>query len=424
MRNALCVILFSAALLAACGGGGGGGDSGSGGGGSAVGGETLYVTLTYPNDAIALYQQVVIQPQLGGFQGRSPNCSLVNGSMPAGLQVQGNCVISGRATQAGATSVTLRVGASGAGNTIDVPVTLRVAGPDVRYPIRTFLQALQIGEAVSDDPSIVNWTAASDLSISWSYRLQGGSLPTGMTLDTSTGRISGTAQASGSFSAEIAATMNTQFGTYEATVSTYAVNVNVPFIAYSGSSSSSPATAYVSQSFSASPGPVGAFLPGSSISGVTFQTALPAGLSVDGAGVVSGVATGPLLGSTTYDFQATLTNGGVSAPTQGTLFLQVSSPVLYSYGNGQVTATNGAPFTLAPTVTQASSVPLVVGATRVYAERVSDCTLAPGLTLDPSTGVVAGTPTATGTFSCFVDISTTNNGVTWNFPVQLYMTVQ
>src|SRR5262245_13827122 len=86
-------------VLVGCGGDSRGGmsrelpDSGRGGGGGSNapvggsgGGTTLYVTLTYPNDGLSLYQQVRVQPQLGGFEGHAANCSLVVGEkLPTGL---------------------------------------------------------------------------------------------------------------------------------------------------------------------------------------------------------------------------------------------------------------------------------------------------------------------------------------------------
>jgi large repetitive protein len=75
-------------------------------------------------------------------------------------------------------------------------------------------------------------------------------------------------------------------------------------------------------------------------------------------------------------------------------------------------------------VTQLSLVPLSAGSSTTYVQRAGGCTLPPGVSLNPSTGVVSGTPTATGTFDCFVDATVTNNGISWVNPAQVYIVVQ
>lgn len=406
------VIAFLAIFLSACGGGGGGGE------------HILHVSLSYPSTGIPIFQQVSVQPQLGGFEGHAPQCTLVSGAVPPGMTVGGDCVLSGRPAQPGIFDFELQVGADGASNTIDVGASAVVTGPMVTYTSRTFAPALSVGDTVNDTPTVMNWTSSSDVNMSWRYSIVNGTLPTGLTLDPSTGRISGTAQSNGIFSADIQATLTTQFGVFQPTITTYAANVNVPYIGYG---SSDQLTVYVSQPVSLSPGAVGAYLPPTAtITNPVFQPSLPAGLSVDAAtGVISGVPTG--ITASPYNVQATLTNGGISVATQGAFSLSVSSPVNYSYGSlpfHTIYATAGSAVSLTPVVTQVSPVALSPSATATYAQRADSCSLAPGLSFNPNTGVVSGTPSAAGTFSCFIDVSVTNNAITWSAHTQLYMVVQ
>jgi len=411
------VVVSFSIILTACGGGGGSG-----------GEHILHVSLSYPSTGIPVFQQVAVQPQLGGFEGHAAQCSVISGTVPPGMTVGGDCVLSGRPAQAGSFNFELQVGADGASNTIDVGATAVVTGPMVMYTPRTFTTALNVGDTVNDTPTVMNWTSSSDVNMSWRYSVVSGTLPTGLALDPSTGRISGSAQSNGIFSASIQATLTTQFGVFQPTITTYTANVNVPYIGYG---SSDQLTVYISQPVSLSPGAVGTFLPTATITNPVFQPSLPAGLSVNATtGVISGVPTGPLTASlpaSQYNVQATLTNGGISVATQGAFSLTVSTPVDYSYGSlplQTINATVGSAVSLTPVMTQASPVALSPSATATFAQRAGSCSLAPGLSLNPSTGVVSGTPSAAGTFSCFIDVSVTNNAVTWSVPTQLYMVVQ
>lgn len=397
MRKALGVTLSVVSALTACGGGGGG-DSGEDRGG------VLYVSVLYPDEAISLYEPAAVRPQLLGFDGRTPTCSLVRGTMPAGLRLNPDCSIVGRATETAFNLITIRVSATGVSNTVDIDKLVQVNGPTAVYANRQTLLSEPLGAAVSDDPSTLYWRPGADLSMTWHYRIDSGSLPPGVVLDPVTGRMSGNLQTAGTYSALLRATLQTQFGSYETNAFRYGVNVNVAAIRYADVS------AYVSRSFTNAPTLQGTHLPDATLSDASISPALPPGLVMSSAGVISGAPTAELPSARQYLVTATLTQGGLSATTQGTFSLSVLSPVYILYPFNTVGV--GAPINLVPNVDE--RIPLSPGVSMNYARPVGrPCTLPPGVSIDGPTGVVTGASMHTGYFSCDLDVTITNNGVTW-----------
>jgi hypothetical protein len=417
--------LLGVALLAACGGGGGGGGGGNGDGG------TLHVALSWPGGDLDLFKAATVVPVFSGFEGHAPNCTLTSGRPPAGMTLQSDCTVVGRPTEAGNFfNFSVRVGASGVSNTVDSGVTLRVRAPTVTYAGHAnYLGDLGLGATVNDRPSISGWTVPADVTVAWAYTLMTGSLPPGLMLDASTGAVTGTASATGSFNATIRALLKTSYGNYE-TSSVYSANVNVPGFSYMNTggtgASASYQIAYVSQPFKLEPkldakAPSGSTLSAFSVSG----SVLPAGLTLDATtGIISGSPTTTASGHNMIVL-ATITTGIGSSPTQS-LFsgIEVRYPVSVEYPLSLSPAGSvGVPLTVNPRTVQASPLPLVAP-TFSYAGRVGQCDLPPGMTLNPTTGIASGTPTTAGSYSCIVDVTITNNGTSWASPAQIFAVIQ
>lgn len=395
--------LALAAALASCGGGGGGGD-----------GEDLYASVSYGGAALSLYGNASVRPVLAGFDGHEARCSLASGSVPPGMQLQGDCSITGRPTQAGAYSFTVTVSAQGAKGSFESGGTLTVAGPFVSYTDRGFLNTLELGATVDDPAQVLAWEAPAGETLAWSYAVTAGALPTGLALDTTTGRITGVATAAGSYDATIQATLATAYGSYRLVPSHYRASVNVPTFGYTNTggtrTSAEGHIAYVSQPFearptTAAPGTLSAF---SLANGANLYM----GLSLDAnTGVISGVLGSPFVGGAgTFDLDATFTSGAITLPVHGKFPIDMRSPVRMYYSTDEVQV--NVPLLRVYVMEQESPLPL--GPLTIGVHTMDPiCTLPPGVNFDTATGIFSGIPTATGSYVCPVYATITHNGVTW-----------
>ncbi len=207
-----------------------------------------------------------------------------------------------------------------------------------------------------------------------SYALTIGVLPTGLTLDTSTGVISGTPSSVSSDSYTITGTAFSDAGNRTYTSSfTITVLGNPPDITYPYSSR----VFVVGDNVSLTPTNIGGTATSWSIS-----PALPTGVNLNtSTGVISGI---PSAFSVSTNYIITATN----ASGNDTFVINMTFNALptVDYG-GSKSLTTGISTTITPTVT---------GSVLSYA--VSNGTLPTGLSLNTSSGVISGTPT-TGTAS-------------------------
>ncbi|WP_371108270.1 putative Ig domain-containing protein [Rhizobium sp. RCC_161_2] len=223
----------------------------------------------------------------------------------------------------------------------------------------------------------------------YSYSITAGALPAGLTLS-SAGTLSGTPTAGGAFNFTVKATDNsTGTGAPFTASKAYSLTIAAPSITISPSAlpSGSVAAAY-SQTITASGG-VGSY------SYAVTAGALPAGLTLSSAGILSGT---PTAGGT---FNVTIT---------ATDSLSFTGSQAYSVTIGAPTITI-APATLpAATVASAYSQTIAAsGGTAPYSYAISAGVLPAGLTLS-SAGTLSGTPTASGTFNFTVTATDSSTG--------------
>ncbi|WP_421405413.1 putative Ig domain-containing protein [Agrobacterium fabrum] len=247
------------------------------------------------------------------------------------------------------------------------------------------LPSAQAGAAYSQSVTASGGTA------SYAYSLTNGALPSGVTISAG-GGISGTPVEVGAFSFTITATdANGHLGT-----AAYTLNVSAPSIIVSPSTL--PAgilnNAY-SQTVVATGGTAAYTY------GVTAG-ALPSGLTLSTAGVLSGTPTA--IGSFNFTITATDSTTGGAAPYAGSQnYILTTTAMGFSFtpaAGSLPGGTKGVAYTQAITVSGGSS---------PYTYAITAGSLPPGLSLNSTTGAVEGIPTTQGSYNFTITASDLNN---------------
>lgn len=309
--------------------------------------------------------------------GTSPiTFAVTSGALPGGLTLHTNTgIIDGTAAAAGAYSFTVTAtDANGVTDAKAYTVTIAAALTITTASLPVPLIAQAYNHAVN--------TSGGTGSIA--FTISAGTLPTGLSLDPATGVISGTPAAAGAYDYTVKATdANNVFdtkeytGTIAAAIAITTASIPAPLIdqPYNQTIATSGGTA-----------PVGFSV---------VLGSLPAGLSLDpSTGVLSGTPTAP--GTYSFTVQATDTNGVAATQAySGTIVsalaiatATIPTPVL-SHSYNQNIATSG------------GTAPIAFG--------ISAGALPTGMSLDPATGIISGTPAASGAYTFTVQAKDANN---------------
>ncbi len=248
--------------------------------------------------------------------------------------------------------------------------------------------------SVSLNPSASDGNSGD--SLTWSAT----ALPTGMSINTSTGAITGSPTASGTYSTTVTVTDDGTGTLSDSESFTWTISANAdPVMSAIGAQTGTIGTA-VSISPTASD---------ADSDSVTWSaTGLPAGLSISSS---TGTITGTPTTNNAYSTTVTINDGFGGSDSEGFTFtIANTAPVLAMIGDQSSSVGTAANVT--PSASDANGDTIGWSATG----------LPTGLSIDSGTGAITGTPSAAGSYSTVVSISDGNSGadsesLTWTVVV-------
>lgn len=340
-------------------------------------------TITYtpsnpPNGAVGV---AFSQSIAGASGGTGPyTYSLAAGSLPAGLSLASDGTISGTPTAIGTSNFSVRATDSSSGtppatgpfSSANRPLSLTITAPTITLAPAA-LPDMRAGTPYNQTVS------ASGGAAPYTYAVTSGALPPGLTLNSTTGTLTGTATASDTFTFTITATDNGGFSGQQA----YNVNSLVPNFTLTFNVSPSPV---VGVPFSRS------VVAGGGTAPYTYARvagSLPTGLTLSTAGVISGTPTAA--GNFNFTIIARDSTTGPGSP------FAVGSGYMLAVAAPTVTVTPAAGALPSGSVGAAYSQALAAtGGMAPYTYTVTAGTLPAGLALDSASGLLSGTPAAAG----------------------------
>lgn len=345
-------------------------------------------TTTLPQAA----QDVAYSTQLeavGGPDGRT--WSVLNGALPAGITLAANGVLSGTPTSTGSFPLTVRVaaGTSPLQQSAEASLTLVV---QARLSVTLPGGATNPPDAITNEDYALQPTLAGGTN-SYVVSISSGTLPTGLSLNATTGAITGRVPSTGTWgftyrvksgeqTVDSAWTINA-YGKLAISDTSLPAAIEGAAYAYTLTATGGAATKTWSQNGS-----------------------LPTGIALSSAGVFSGTPAAPS-GTNPRSLTYTVVSGSQSATR--TLDLLVIGRLLLPATTPPV----------AVRTTAYSFTPPVSGGLAQKSFRIAAGALPAGLALDASTGAITGVPTQAGTFSATIEV-TSGAGPTAQTATQSY----
>ncbi|MGA7684925.1 MAG: putative Ig domain-containing protein [Terriglobales bacterium] len=310
--------------------------------------------------------------------------SISAGALPAGLTLNpGTGAISGIPTGSVTGPINFTVKVTDAEVPTAQSATAALSITITAAPLSVVTSSLPTG-VVGSAYSTTLQAAGGVSPYTWSITT--GSLPAGLSLNTSTGVVSGTPSGSGStFTVTVT---DSETPTPQTASKQLTITVNPQLTVTTSSLGAGVVGTTYNQTLSAT----GGITP---YSWAITVGSLPAGLSLNStSGAITGTPTGPFVGTT--NFTATVTDS--ESPTKtasAALSITVSAATL------TITTTTLGPGVLG----QAYSTTLgATGGVQPYTWSILSGSLPAGLTLNPATGQITGIPTATGTSNFTVKV--------------------
>ncbi len=338
-------------------------------------------TLAVPDGIVGVGYQAALTAS-GGPTGATQTWSLLAGDLPPGLSLTQAGVLLGTPTTQGSYTFVIQA--------LDQPVdgqsliasrgyTIAITGPSAPVSITTAssLTAATVGVAYAQQ------MAATGGVNPYSWALDSGALPNGLSLNPTSGLISGTPATAGSSSFQIS--VSDASGGKASRAFTLVVNPGLSISTGSALPGGVSGIAY-----SATLGATGG-TPPYTWSVISETRGLPPGLALDPA---TGILTGTPTTVGNYQFIAAVTDATRQTASKP-LTLSIASQLTISTASPLANGTVGTAYQ----VQFAAS-----GGTPAYTWSVTTGSLPAGLTLDPSTGLLSGTPAAAGAFSFTIGV--------------------
>ncbi|ELM3721176.1 putative Ig domain-containing protein, partial [Aeromonas hydrophila] len=222
-------------------------------------------------------------------------------------------------------------------------------------------------------------------SAPYTYAITAGSLPAGLSLNTSSGVISGTPSASGTFNLTVTATdANSATGSqaYSLVINGLPPVANAVSVTVAANSSANPITLNIT---------------GGAASSVAVATAASHGTATASGTSITYTPTAGYSGSDSFTYTATNASG-TSSPA--TVTITVSAPTLAITPTTLPDGTQGTAYSQTVTATNGSA---------PYTYAITAGSLPAGLSLNTSSGVISGTPSASGTGNFTVTATDANS---------------
>jgi hypothetical protein len=309
--------------------------------------------------------------------------AVTGGALPAGITLNpANGGLTGVPTAAGLFNVTLRL-TDTALSTVSVAYALTIAAP-LQITTVTLADGT-VGGAYNN--SVVSTGGPAPVT----YALTSGTLPAGLTINPATGAITGVPTTAGLSSILVRVTDGA--GVQQAVLLSITINVP-PSVVTATLPASTQGLAY-NQTLTGTGGTVG-------YTWTVSAGALPPGLSLSSGGVITGTSTLP----GTFTFTALITDAANGTGSRPLSILINPAIVVTTAGLGAWTVNR-------PSYSQTLA---ATGGTGALTFSITGGTLPAGLTLNPATGVISGTPTVAAT-SNFTVVATDTLGATGSKPL-------
>ena len=337
-------------------------------------------TLNVPAPAIVIAPATLPNTTAGLAYSQTPSASggaapytfaVTAGALPTGLSLGSGGALSGTTTAAGTFNFTVTA-TDVNGQTASNAYTVVVAVPTITLTPAT-LPGGTAGVAYTQTLTIAGGIAPYTVT-------QTGALPAGLTFNAATRTFSGTPTQAGTFNISVTATDSTG-GTAATVTNNYVLTIATPTLTLTPATvpAGTAGVAY-NQTFVAS----GGIAP---YAYTLSAGALPAGMTLTAAGVLSGTPT--VAGTFNFSVTATDSTTGTAATVTNAYTLTLSAPTI---------VINPATLPGADQSIAYSQTLVATGGTAPYTFAISAGALPAGLTLS-ATGDLSGTPSVTGVFN-------------------------